>query len=203
MKFPLTALLIGGALAASAFTFAYAAMFNVAADEPHSAFTYAIMETVRSRSIATRARDVRLPPLDDTTLIATGARHQAAMCSDSHLAPDKKESQIRAGLYPRPPGLTKHLHASPAQAFRGIKHGIKMSGMPAWGVTHDNSRIWARVASPRKLPELTPSQCQALAGTNGESHYQHSHDQHDQTGATKSSQHTENIQKAGDNPAMR
>ena len=179
MKLLITALMVAGALVASAFVFVYTGIFNVAADAPHSALTYTIMETIRSRSIAARAKDVQPPPLDDETLIATGARHYAAMCSGCHLAPDKKyESEIRAGLYPKPPDLTKPIHVSPAEAFWVIKHGIKMSGMPAWGMTHDDSSIWGLVAFLRKMPDLTPAQYRALAkAEEKEPHHQHSHDQ--------------------------
>jgi mono/diheme cytochrome c family protein len=178
MKIWLTTLLIAGALVASALVFVYAGIFNVAADAPHSAFAYSIMETVRSRSIATRARDVRQPSLDDAALIETGARHYAAMCSGCHRAPDRpNESELRVGLYPKPPDLTKRIQASPSEEFWAIKHGIKMSGMPAWGMTHDDSSIWGLVAFLQKLPELTPPQYQALAKTEEESHHLHSHDQ--------------------------
>jgi mono/diheme cytochrome c family protein len=195
VKFLITVLLIVGALVASAFAFVYTGIFNVAADAPHSAFAYSIMETLRSRSITTRAKDVQPPPLDDATLIATGARHYAAMCSDCHLAPDKEDSEIRAGLYPKPPQLTRRVRASPAETFWVIKHGIKMSGMPAWGMTHDDSSIWGLVAFLQKLPDLTPAQYQALAKTQEESHHQHLHDQHDQTGAAINSRHTKDTQK--------
>jgi mono/diheme cytochrome c family protein len=191
VKFLAAALLIAGALVVSGYAFVYAGIFNVAADAPHSAFAYSIMETVRSRSIATRAKDVQPPPLDDATLIATGARHYAAMCSGCHLAPDKEDSEIRAGLYPKPPELTKRIRASPAETFWVIKHGIKMSGMPAWGMTHDDSSIWGLVAFLQKLPDLTPAQYRALAQTEGEPHHQHSHDPHDRTGAAMNSRHTE------------
>jgi mono/diheme cytochrome c family protein len=183
MKLSITALLIAGALVALVFAFVYAGIFNVAADVPHAALTNTIMETVRFRSIATRAKDVRPPPLDDVKLIATGARHYAAMCSGCHLAPDENnDSDMRAGLYPKPPDLTKRIQASPAEAFWVIKHGIKMSGMPAWGITHDDASIWGLVAFLQKLPELTPAQYQALAKTEGESHHQHSHEQEHGTG---------------------
>ncbi len=143
MKLTIAALLIACALVASAFVFVYAGIINVAADVPHAALTNTIMETVRFRSIATRAKDVRPPQLDDVRLIATGARHYAAMCAGCHLAPDQtNDSDLRAGLYPKPPDLTKRIQASPAEEFWVIKHGIKMSGMPAWGITHDDSSIW-------------------------------------------------------------
>ena len=48
-----------------------------------------------------------------------------------------------------------------------IKHGIKASGMPAWGPTHDDQRIWNMVAFIQKLPELTPAQYQILTARGG------------------------------------
>lgn len=38
--------------------------------------------------------------------------------------------------------------------FWVIKHGIKMTGMPAWGASHDDEKIWSVVAFLRKLAEL-------------------------------------------------
>ena len=51
---------------------------------------------------------------------------------------------------------------TPAEEFWVVKHGLKMTGMPAWGVTHDDELLWDVVAFLRKLPELTPDQYQAL-----------------------------------------
>jgi len=181
----ITGLLVACALVAAALSYVYFGIFNVAADEPHSALVYAVMDTVRSRSIATRARDIQVPALDDQKLIATGARHYAEMCSDCHVAPGKSESEIRAGLYPQPPDLSKHVHASPAEMFWVIKHGIKMSGMPAWGATHDDASIWSLVAFLQKLPELRPDQYQELVSKKGESHQHHKHDGHAHHGGAK------------------
>ena len=50
----------------------------------------------------------------------------------------------------------------PGRIFGVIKHGIKASGMPAWGKTHDDQRIWAMVAFIKQLPTLTPNQYQVL-----------------------------------------
>jgi len=36
------------------------------------------------------------------------------------------------------------------------------TGMPAWGVTHDDELLWDVVAFVRKLPELTPEQYESL-----------------------------------------
>jgi hypothetical protein len=37
-----------------------------------------------------------------------------------------------------------------------------MTGMPAWGVTHDDKLLWDVVAFLRKLPELTQEQYEVL-----------------------------------------
>jgi len=43
-----------------------------------------------------------------------------------------------------------------------VKHGVKMTGMPAWGVTHNDELRRDVVAFVRKLPELTPEQYETL-----------------------------------------
>jgi mono/diheme cytochrome c family protein len=189
MKFAGTALLVAGSLAALAIALIYAGVFNVAADAPHWPLTYTTMDLIRARSIAVRARNVQVPQLDDAALIATGARHYAAMCSDCHLAPDEKESDIRTGLYPRPPDLTRHRHANPAEAFWIIKHGIKMSGMPAWGKTHEDSIIWGLVAFLQKLPDLNLAEYRTLVKAEDESSLQGAPTGHDHTHATDHSDH--------------
>jgi mono/diheme cytochrome c family protein len=48
------------------------------------------------------------------------------------------------------------------RAFWVIKHGIKMSAMPAWGKTLNDAQIWDVVAFVRKLPSMTPEDYQQL-----------------------------------------
>jgi mono/diheme cytochrome c family protein len=136
----------------------YKGVFNVGADVPHSRVLYELLEFTRARSIAVRAQQIEVPPLVDSTLVAQGARDYAEMCVECHLAPDTKESELRQGLYPKPPDLTKPIDASAAEMYWVIKHGIKMSAMPAWGRTHSDARIWAMVAFIKQLPTLNPEQ---------------------------------------------
>ena len=74
-----------------------------------------------------------------------------------HLPPGVSKSEIRSGLYPQPPNLAT-AHIPPAQAFWTIKHGIKMSAMPAWGSSYDAETIWSMVAFLQILPTLTAAQ---------------------------------------------
>ena len=67
----------------------------------------ALIGLLRERSIQAHAADLALPKLDDPQTILDGAGHYAAMCTGCHLAPGMADSEIRPGLYPRPPNLSK------------------------------------------------------------------------------------------------
>lgn len=128
--------------------------YDVGADAPHWEITRKMMEAVRNRSIAVRANRIEVPDLQDEQLVVKGAGQYAAMCANCHLAPEQKDSEIRPGLYPKPPNLTEQ-RIDPRTAFWVTKHGLKMSGMPAWGLGHDDAAIWSIVAFVTKLPGLS------------------------------------------------
>lgn len=170
VKLFLLAILIGLCTAA---TVMYSGIVNVAADEPHSDLVYWLLEETRENSIKTAALDIEVPDLSDPELLLTGGADYEYMCSSCHLKPGLKESDLSLGLYPVPPNLSAlaeendgHEHDDEDQAARRnfwiIKHGIKASGMPAWGKTHDDQRIWAMVAFIKQLQTLTPEQYQVL-----------------------------------------
>lgn len=151
----LGALLLGVAL------FVYSGRYNMGADAPHWPATLDLITTLRDRSIAAHSADLQAPDLRDLALISQGAGHYAAMCVDCHLAPGVANSEIRPGLYPQPPNLAQ-VRIAPRIAFWAIKHGIKMSAMPAWGASHDDATIWSMVAFLQELPDLDAAQYQQI-----------------------------------------
>jgi len=153
-------LVLVGAAAAIAI---YAGLYNIAADVPHPQPIYWLYETIRDRSVAARARDIVVPTdLDEANRISIGAGLYAEMCRGCHLAPGMQRTEISRGLYPRAPELRRQTNLTPAEQFWIVKHGVKMSGMPAWGVTHDDDLLWDVVAFVRQLPKLTPEQYETL-----------------------------------------
>ena len=150
-------------LLAAAVVVIYAGLYNIGADVPHTQPVYWLLEQVRDRSIEVRARNIITPnDLADANRISKGAGQYAEMCSGCHLAPGMKRTEISRGLYPRAPELRHETDLTPAELFWIIKHGVKMTGMPAWGVTHDDELLWDVVAFVRKLPELTPAQYESI-----------------------------------------
>ena len=159
------AIVVGGLLVVvtGAALAVYFGAYNFAADVPHTQPVYWLLETARERSIEVRSGGIAVPDdLSDPKRIQSGAGQYAEMCAGCHLAPGMKRTEIARGLYPRAPELRRVTDLGPAEAFWVVKHGVKMTGMPAWGVTHDDEMLWDVVAFLQKLPELTPEQYRAL-----------------------------------------
>ncbi|MDQ3186179.1 MAG: cytochrome c [Pseudomonadota bacterium] len=144
-------------IAAIGVTYIYAGLYDIAADTSHWPVTTKILETLRQRSIEIRATDIEVPDLENPRLVLRGAGEYAAMCRGCHSAPGAEDSAIRLGLYPKPPDLSR-TRIDPKAAFWVIKHGIKMTGMPAWGLSHDDMTLWSIVAFINRLPEMTPQE---------------------------------------------
>ena len=143
-------------LAIAAVMFVGSGVYNIGADDHHTRIVLTIIEQLRNRSIAVRARGIEVPNLDDPKNIAAGAQHYAALCIGCHLAPGVTKSAIRPGLYPHPPNLAQEDIRDVRAAFWTIKHGIKMSAMPAWGKSLDDAAIWDIVAFLQRMPGMTP-----------------------------------------------
>ena len=149
--------------------------YDFAADVPHTQLIAGLIDYARGRSVEMRAEGITVPELNDSKVIAKGADHYAEMCTGCHLAPGMAENEMRPGMYPKPPVLAAFPADDPAEQFWIVKHGLKMSGMPAWGKTHSDEEIWAIVAFLQKLPELSPEQYKAMTASSGESHEHHEH----------------------------
>ncbi len=152
--------LAAGATAAYVWSGAY----NIGADAPHWSVTHAMIETLRERSIDTRLDGIQPPDLEDPERIRRGAVSYSAMCTSCHLSPGVGDNEIRPGLYPIPPNLTTQAPGDPRRTFWVIKHGIKLTAMPAWGMTHSDEQMWNMVAFLHKLPGMSPAQYESLGG---------------------------------------
>lgn len=167
-------------LAVGAVAFVRAGLYNVGADDPHYPLTYAVLEQLRDASIDARASRLEVPKdLASPERITQGAGNYHAMCMQCHLAPGMQSTELSRGLYPAPPDLTRET-VDAAQAFWVIKHGIKASGMPAWGHSMADEYIWNMAAFIQQLPTLDTAGYQALvAQSGGHSHGGGEGDAHD------------------------
>ncbi|MCY7355493.1 MAG: cytochrome c, partial [Lysobacter sp.] len=125
--------------------FIWSGMYNIGADDMHLRPTSMMLRMMRERSIARHAGAIKVPDLSDAALISQGAGNYNSMCTGCHLAPGMQETELSKGLYPAPPNFSKLDPVNPAHAFWVTKHGIKASGMPAWGRSMDDDYIWGMV----------------------------------------------------------
>jgi mono/diheme cytochrome c family protein len=195
-------ILIALLIVLGAAAFVYFGAFNIAADVPHWPVVYHLLEAARQRSIEVHAEDIPVPKLDDPNMVAEGANHYDAMCAGCHLAPGAQDTEIRRGLYPQPPKLAEARGLPPAEAFWAIKHGIKLTAMPAWGNTHDNEAIWNIVAFLQKLPGMTADDYQKLTNaagsTNNHEAHEHEHGHEHKADEQKTAEQKTAEQKAID-----
>ena len=196
-----------GVLAVGAGAFVYSGLYNIGADDHHTRPVFAVLQTLRNRSIHLRSNDLSVPNLEDPQLILKGAGQYAAMCTGCHLSPGVNDSELRVGMYPQPPNLSK-VHVDPKDAFWAIKHGIKMSAMPAWGKAgHDDPTIWSMVAFLEKLPGMTPAEYKAIVAKappdedmdmDDEGDHAHSHGGHADEGAHAAAPDMQGMDMSGD-----
>jgi mono/diheme cytochrome c family protein len=144
----------------------YSGAYNFAADDPHTAVVYQLLETARERSMMRRARDLKPPDLGNMQRIVQGAGNYQAMCAQCHMVPGVTSTELSTGLYPSPPNLT-HEKVEPSHIFWAVKHGIKASGMPAWGKGMSDEYIWNLVAFVQHLPQLDEQGYRNMVASSG------------------------------------
>lgn len=159
----------------------FSGLMNVAATDLHSPLTAFVLSTTMDNSVRHHAKGITPPPLGDPQMVMEGFRHYREMCAGCHLAPGIDSSEIRQGLLPKPPKLQEAVDEwTPAELFWITKNGVKMSGMPAWGPTHSDAKIWSIVAFLEQLPHMTAEQYRRMdetAGAEGDETDESHHDE--------------------------
>lgn len=155
--------------------------YNIAATEPHTSIGEWALETSFIRSVRREASDIATPELT-RAMVDAGAPEYKAMCAHCHGGVREGRAQWTDGMRPEPPELVRVANEwSAAEVFWLVKHGAKMTGMPAFGPTHDDATIWNIAAFVKALPEMPEAQYAAYrsehgGGEEGESGHTHAED---------------------------
>lgn len=185
MKLFITIAIAVAVVVIGAVGFAYSGLYDVSASSSHSGFVNWLLSTASHASVARRAGNIDVPNLDDDALVLAGVNDFAAMCAGCHGAPGQQPEAVGQGLNPPPPDLAESAaHMSPAELFWVTRQGIRMTGMPAWGATHDEDALWPVVAFMTMLPELDAQAYRALlASAEGTGHHAADDDGHSHSDA--------------------
>lgn len=140
--------------------FIYSGTYNIAATEPHSLVVEWIITATKNYSIKKHSQHIARPKLNDDAMVKSGFEQYDNMCSGCHGAPGTKPAE---GFNPSPPELTPIAEQlSATELFWVTKNGIKMTGMPAFGLSHSDQEIWSIVAFLKQLPDLNADDYKAL-----------------------------------------
>jgi len=170
--------------------FVYSGWYNVSAMNEESGMMKWVLTTTQNNSIESRSEDISVPDLNDSSMIAEGFEHYNEMCVSCHGAPGMEETELSKGLNPPAPYLVDEAEEiNPQELFWITKNGIKMTGMPAWGRTHSDEKIWAIVAFTKQLSKMTAEDYKKMANGSSEvmegdhkhqeedEHHNHSHNE--------------------------
>ena len=138
-------------------TVVYTGAYDVAASDPHADIVRWTLDKTMRRSVASRADEVQLPESFSQQVVAEGGRHYAEGCAHCHGAPGEDPAEWSRGMRPEPPHLVDVAPEwSTEEIYWIIEHGIKLSGMPAFGEHHGPEELTAIAAFVSQLPGLSP-----------------------------------------------
>ncbi|MCE3271825.1 MAG: cytochrome c class [Ramlibacter sp.] len=144
----LAAAAVGGAVV-------FGGLYDVAATQQHFQLTHRVLEAAMRGSVKLRARDIQEPPLADDALALRGAACFRDKCVQCHGAPGVAPDDLGKSMQPLPGPLVDARHHWRARELYWVtRHGIRMSGMPAWEFRLRDEEIWEVVAFLQRLPDL-------------------------------------------------
>ncbi len=157
----LTAALIVGIAGAAAFV--WSGIYDVSVTTQHLQSVYRLLEYTTYQSVRHHAREGPAPPPDLDTRVARGAACYRAKCLHCHGAAGVAPADTGLAMQPLPGPLLDAGQRFDARELHWIvRHGLKMSGMPAWRYRLADADQWAVVAFVQALPALEPRAQQAM-----------------------------------------
>lgn len=137
----------------------YSGAYNVAATEEHASFTRWAFDTTFHNSVERQADGIVAPASSTPDMLTQGATAYKSLCQHCHAGPGVDRAEWAKGMRPRPPHLTEAAAGwSPQEVFWIVRHGVRMSGMPAFGPSHNDQAIWSIAAFVKELPAMTPEE---------------------------------------------
>jgi mono/diheme cytochrome c family protein len=144
--------------------FVWSGLYDISATDQHLPPTYHLIELAMRRSVERRGAAIAVPQLGAEAQLARGLALFRRHCVQCHGAPGVAPEPFALGLTPLPAPLVQTGREwPPGDLFWVVKHGIKMTGMPAWKYRLADEEIWALVGFIREqLPYVSPKEYAAL-----------------------------------------
>lgn len=159
MKAALLALLAAALVAlGGAVAFVWSGVYDISVTAQHTQPVYSLLKFAMDRSVALRARDIETPDLDDDRTLRTGAACYRDACLQCHGGPGTAPAGIGLSMQPLPgPLIDAAKRWRERELYWITRHGVKMTGMPAWQHRLSEDELWAVVAFVKHLPSYSPA----------------------------------------------
>jgi mono/diheme cytochrome c family protein len=150
--------LIAFLLAILVLSYALVRSEGLSARNKPSNFEYAIANFALGLSIPSEAKKLRNPLGSEPQIFAEARKQYKDHCAVCHAEDGGGNTTLSAGLSPEVPDLrAQHIQKlTDGEMFYIIKHGVRLTGMPAWDLGDDHS--WGLVTVLRQLPKENSSQ---------------------------------------------
>ena len=175
-KFGLGFVIAAIAVLAAEFVYVRFGFVNPRADITENSVEKSIAMPALDASVDRHAPDVKnpVPPTNDN-LIA-GMKLYQTSCASCHGDIQRPDALLADALYPRAPQFVKDAPDMPEnQNFYIIRHGVRLSGMPAWDKALTEQEMWQLTTFLSHMDKLPPQieaqwkQAAAAGGTNSTS----------------------------------
>ena len=145
----------------------FGGFYSVAASQPHFDVVAWAVEHIREASIENHLVPSAMPAraLKEPSVVQKGAHEFVEEgCVGCHGGPGVQPEKFAKGMRPKPPDLARSTaDASPAEVYWIVKHGIKMTGMPAFGGHVDEDELRALVSFVKNMRSFPPADFETLA----------------------------------------
>ena len=108
-----------------------------------------------------------VPISADEPALTAGAQIYVQQCAACHGLPQQPVSSFAKGMFPRPPQLMRGKGVTddpPGETFWKVKNGIRLTGMPAYQSSLNETQMWQVTLMLANTDKLPPGAREALAG---------------------------------------
>jgi len=132
-------------------------MFPVGADNPPGRIEHALAEMAMDAHVDRHQPKQENPTEITPANLILGAQNYETHCALCHGGAAARVSPMRTKFSPPVPQIVNRIpHDEDAHIFWVTKHGIRMTGMPAWEGTLTDEQIWRVVAFIKHSDKLPP-----------------------------------------------
>jgi mono/diheme cytochrome c family protein len=133
-------------------------MVNMVADQAPSRLERRLAGTALDTAVEKRAADLKNPLEANDANLLEGMHLYVQNCAGCHGSPKEPDAVFGGAFNPHVPQFMKRAPDMPDnENFYITKHGVRLTGMPAWGKLFDDDKLWKVTTFLSHMDKLPPA----------------------------------------------